>query len=183
MPIQRKDLPGNRNTATSIQNNNKRGWFTSLSSQDQELLNDPFLSSTVARENITKDDENGLTREEIIQFDNEIIPIDITNCDMIRNQNNDILSFMNCIYNTPSRNSFTPISHQNVVAGFNNFETEVNENNNNNTNTRNKNTTNSVVRSTNQHVNLSETVSNRHSLTVASSYPNTTSTKRATSWK
>jgi len=33
MPIQRKCLPGNRNAATSIQDNNKRGWFASLSPQ------------------------------------------------------------------------------------------------------------------------------------------------------
>ena len=70
MPIHRKCLPGNRNTATSIQDNNKRGWFASLSPQDQELLNDPLRSLTVARENIPEDYNNGLTREDIIQFAN-----------------------------------------------------------------------------------------------------------------
>ena len=100
---------------------------------------------------------------------------------MFRNQINDIISFMNCIYNNPSRNSFTPISHPNFVAGLINFETEVNENNNNNTNIGNNNTNNSMVRSTNQHANHSETVSNRHSLTVANSSPNTASTNHATS--
>jgi len=101
---------------------------------------------------------------------------------MFRNQNNDILSFMNYIYNTPSRTSITPISHPNFVAGFSNFETEVNDNNNNNNNTRNNNTNNSVTSSTNPNLNHSETVSNRHCLTVDSNSPNTTSSKRAKGW-
>jgi len=82
---------------------------------------------TAARENIPEDYDKGLTREEIIQFDNEIRPIDITNCDIFQNQNNDILSFMNCIYSTPSRTSIAPISYPNFFAGFSNFETEVND--------------------------------------------------------
>ena len=55
MPIQRKCLPGNRNTATSIQDNNKSGCVASLYPQDQELLNDTFIFLTVARENIPED--------------------------------------------------------------------------------------------------------------------------------
>ena len=193
MPIERKCLPGNRNTATSIQDNNKRGWFASLSPQDQELLNDPFLSLTVARENIPEDYNNGLTREEIIQFDNDIRPIDITNCDMFRNQNNDILSFMNCIYNNPSRVSVTPISHPNFVAGFSNFETEVNQNSNNNSNTRNNNTNNDTnhdsstvshhnhncTSSSNTRNNNTNTDTNQDSLTVSHHNHNRTSSSHA----
>ena len=100
---------------------------------------------------------------------------------MFRNQNNGILSFMNCICNSPSRTSIT-ISHPNFVAGFSNFEPEVNDNYNNNNNTRNNNNNNSVRSPTNPNLNHNETVTNNHSLTVASSSPNITSSNRATGW-
>ena len=100
----------------------------------------------------------------------------------IPKQNNDILSFMNCIYNTPSRTSITKISHPNFVADFSNFETDVNDNNSNNNNKRNNNTNNSMISSTNQNANHSETVTNHYSLTVDSSSPNTTSSNRVTGW-
>ena len=81
MPLQRKNAPGNRNSATSIYSYKSRGWYAYLSTQEQNILQNPgvFIS-----ENSMPDDLiEGITRNNMTDF-SKIMYEDVQNCSMFR---------------------------------------------------------------------------------------------------
>ena len=90
MPLQRKNPPGNRNRSSSVYCFKNKGWFSSLSRKEQEIISmdNVFVSSN----SIPDDMINGVTRNDITEFP-KIMYTDVQNSSMFRDDTIDSMVF------------------------------------------------------------------------------------------
>ena len=81
MPLQRKNQPGNRNRSYSVYCFKNKGWYSSLSRKEQEIISmdNVFVSSN----SIPDDMINGVTRNDITDFP-KIMYTDVQNSCIFR---------------------------------------------------------------------------------------------------
>ena len=116
-------MPGKRNQATDRHSNRQVGWFSYLSHDEQELLNDQGISLTIAGEHIFEDYTNGVTREQLITSNHQqtFNRNDVENSAMFRNTNNDAVSFFNSVFRSKFTSQFkvatpTKIPHDQLFS-------------------------------------------------------------------
>ena len=81
MPLQRKNTHSNQNSATSIYSYKSRGWYVYLSTQEQNILQNPAVF--ISENSIPDDLIEGITRNNMTNF-SKIMYEDIQNCSMFR---------------------------------------------------------------------------------------------------
>ena len=110
MPLQRKNPPGNRNWSSSVYCFKNKGWFSSLSSKEQEILsmNNVFVSSN----SIPDDLIHGVTRNDITDSP-KIMYTNIQNSCMFWDDTIDSMAFQQQIVVYRSQYSKRKGNHQN----------------------------------------------------------------------
>ena len=94
MPLQRRHLPGRRNTSKSRYSNRNKGWYSYLKSSEQELLQHSGV--TISSSQIPEDSFNGISVASTI-ISSRVCNEDITNTKMLRNGNIDNITFQHSL--------------------------------------------------------------------------------------
>ena len=116
-------MPGKRNQDTDWNSNRQVGWFSYLSHEEQELLNNPGISLTIVGEYIFEDYTNGVTSEQLITSNHHqtFNRNDVENSAMFCNTNNDAVSFFNSAFRSKLTSQFkiatpTKIPHDQLFS-------------------------------------------------------------------